>query len=665
MPFRLQSTREAAPRHAAAPPIAGGGDGSALHQHEESLRVAREHFEALVAASPAAIISLDSDGRITTWSKGAEDLYGWSASEVVGGPLPLPDFDGEVRALRSALLKGTAVQGVELTHSRKDGRPIDVSLSAAPLRAADGTPSGMMAVVTDVSARSEQVATLERLRRSEEQYRKLVENLDDIVYTVDAEGRITYVSGAVARYGYVPAELIGRRFLDFTHPDDRLWVEQAFAARLAADLEPIEYRVLDREGRVRVVRSSSRRSLEDGGTTGLLGVLFDLTAQRQTEEALRGAQKMEAVGRLAGGVAHDFNNILTVISSYAGLSQRGLAADDPLRSDLEEIRKASDRATGLTRQLLAFSRRQVLQPTIIDLNSLVAGIEKMLGRLIGEDVDLRFSAAPDLGRISADPGQIEQVLMNLAVNARDAMPAGGTLTITTGNAELDEDFALSHAGGRVGPHVVLTVQDTGSGMDPATLDRIFEPFFTTKPIGKGTGLGLATVYGIVKQSGGGIWVESAPGEGATFRVYLPRVEDQAVVPPPAQRPERPRGGSATILLVEDDAAVRQLSLRVLSLEGHRVLVAANGSEALLLCERHRAEISLIVTDVIMPGMSGRELATRIAAFAPNARILFMSGYTDDAIAHHGVLEPGTLLLSKPFTPEVLADRVRDALAGQG
>lgn len=509
------------------------------------------------------------------------------------------------------------------------------------------------------------LATLERLRLSEERYRSLIENLDDIVYAIDLEGRINYVSGGVARFGYAPGELMGQRFLDFTHPDDRARVRDGFAARVAEDQEPIEYRVLDRDGKVRFVRSASRRTMLDGKVTGLLGILFDITVQRQTEDALRMAQKMEAVGRLAGGVAHDFNNILTVISSYAGLALRGLRGEDPLRRDLEEIRKASDRATALTRQLLAFSRRQVLQPSVIDLNQLLEGVEKMLRRLIGEDVDLRMSPAPDLGRIRADPGQVEQVVMNLVVNARDAMPEGGALTLLTENVELDDEFVLNHAGARSGPHVMLAVSDTGCGMDASVLERLFDPFFTTKPAGKGTGLGLATVYGIVSQSGGAIWAESAPGEGSTFRVYFPRVDAEVDARPAEPRMARPPVGAATILLVEDDAALRQLAQRILSAAGHTVLEAANGGEALLLCERHGPSLTLLLADVVMPGMSGRELASRIGSLAPNARILFMSGYTDDAILHHGVLEHGTFFLPKPFTPETLLSRVEEVLATRG
>ena len=427
---------------------------------EAIVAIVKSSARALVGADRSALVlrdgdtclCVDEDGIGPHW-KGQrfpldQCVSGWTM--LHGVPAAITEIGADPRV--SLETCRTTVKSLVMIPFGRTGTEGAIGVYWDTRHSASGEELGLIQALADAtSVALDNVATLERLRRSEEQYRRLVENLDDIVYTVDAEGRITYVSGAVARYGYVPAELIGRRFLDFTHPDDRSRVEQAFAARLAADLEPIEYRVLDREGRVRVVRSSSRRILEDGRTTGMLGVLFDLTAQRQTEEALRGAQKMEALGRLAGGVAHDFNNILTVISSYAGLSLRGLATDNPLRPDLEEIRRASDRATGLTRQLLAFSRRQVLQPSVIDLNLLVGGIEKMLGRLIGEDVDLRFFAASGLGRICADPGQIEQVLMNLVVNARDAMPGGGTLTITTGDASSTRTSPSATPAGGWGP----------------------------------------------------------------------------------------------------------------------------------------------------------------------------------------------------------------------
>jgi signal transduction histidine kinase/ActR/RegA family two-component response regulator len=385
----------------------------------------------------------------------------------------------------------------------------------------------------------------------------------------------------------------------------------------------------------------------------------DVTDRRRTQEQLWLSQRLEAVGRLAGGVAHDFNNLLSVI---LGCAEFALAAvDGPMQHDLEEIRKAGERAAILTRQLLAFSRRQVLQPEVTSLNRIVENLDGLLRRLIGEDVELRLELRSGIGNVRVDPGQIEQVIMNLAINSRDAMPKGGKLTIATSNVDLDEDYVADHVGCRVGPYVMLSVSDTGSGMDEETKRHMFEPFFTTKEPGKGTGLGLSTVYGIVKQSGGNIWVYSELGRGTAFKIYLPR--ERAVVEarrPIAQASLRPRG-KETILLVEDDAAVRSVAQRILRSAGYTVLVAGNGAEALGVCRRHRGEIQLVLTDVVMPDMSGRDLVELLIATRPDVAVLYASGYTDDAILHHGVLEPGTDFLSKPFHAGVLTRKVREVL----
>jgi PAS domain S-box-containing protein len=382
--------------------------------------------------------------------------------------------------------------------------------------------------------------------------------------------------------------------------------------------------------------------------------------EQATEEQLRQSQKMEAVGQLAGGVAHDFNNLLTVITGYSDLGMRRLESADPTRKNLEEIKKAGDRAASLTRQLLAFSRKQMFQERVVDLNSIVADMDKMLQRLIGEDIDLVSLLAPNLSRIKADPGQIEQVLLNLAVNARDAMPRGGKLTIETGHATLDESYAKSHLAAETGQYVMLAVSDTGSGMDAETQKHIFEPFFTTKEVGKGTGLGLATVYGIVKQSGGNIWVYSEPGKGSTFKIYLPIAEELANAEAEANLADVPQG-EGTILLVEDEESVRKLAGEILGMNGYRVLTAANGVEALRVCTEHIGQIDLMVTDVVMPQMGGRELAERMALIRRDMSVLYMSGYTDDAVVRHGVLDEEMPFLQKPFTPDTLVRKVSELL----
>lgn len=385
------------------------------------------------------------------------------------------------------------------------------------------------------------------------------------------------------------------------------------------------------------------------------------TELRRTEEQLRHSQKMEAIGRLAGGVAHDFNNLLSVILSYSVLLLEELKPDDPNRADLEEIQKAGERAADLTQQLLSFSRRQVIEPQILDLNDLVTDMDKMIRRLVSEDIEVNTRTARRLGKVFFDRGKIEQVIMNLVVNARDAMVAGGRLTIETENVNLDETYARNHLGATPGPHVMVAVSDTGVGMDRATQERIFEPFFTTKALGAGTGLGLSTVFGIVKQGGGNIWVYSEPGKGTTFKIYLPRTDEvEAEIQGPV-RVVTDLHGSETILLVEDDDQLRAVARGILERSGYRVLEARSGGEALLQCETHADMIHLLLTDVVMPQMSGRELAQRLLPERPGMRVLYMSGYTDNAIVHHGVLDPGVALLQKPITPELLLRRVREVL----
>jgi PAS domain S-box-containing protein len=505
-------------------------------QAESALREANASLQAVIQSSPLAIYTLDAASTVRSWNPAAEALYGWRAEEVIGHSLPTitHDLDDHVR-LRDRVLRGEALRGVEVTRRKKDGTPVTLSLSVAPLH--------------------------------------------------DASGRVT----------------------------------------------------------------------------GMLSLAADLTDVRQLEVQYRQAQKMDAVGRLAGGIAHDFNNLLTAILGTTGLLLEDLGPESRARLDLQEIEKAAKRAAGLTRQLLVFSRQQVLEPRVVDLNALVGNLQRMLDRLIGEDIQLRTALTVDLWPVRADPGQLEQAIVNLVVNARDAMPHGGRLTIETANIELDGSYAESHVPVQPGSYVLLAVSDTGVGMDSATKARIFEPFFTTKEPGRGTGLGLATVYGIVKQSGGYIWVYSEPGHGTTFKVYLPRVAGVAEIAEPAPSAAIHARGSETVLLVEDQEDVRRLARRVLEGRGYTVLPASNGDEALDVVAQYPHRIHVLVTDVVMPGINGRELARRVTASRPDVKVLFVSGYTGEAVHQRGLLEPGVAFLQKPFTAEVLARKVREVL----
>jgi PAS domain S-box-containing protein len=514
--------------------------------------------------------------------------------------------------------------------------------------------------------------TLRELREKEGANRRLaaiVEQSEEAILTADLDNRITsWNIGAQHLLGGASSEMMGRplsALFDASAGDP-----SAVAARLLGPARSarVDLPFRTAEGQtVEVAAAASPLYGDDGQHVGHIIVARDITERKRAEaertalEAqLRQAQKMEAVGRLAGGVAHDFNNVLTVIAGRSEFLRAQLRPEDPLIRHVDIITQGAARAAKLTAQLLAFSRRQVLQPKIVDLNTVITGLADMLRRLIGENIELVTVPARDLGQVRADPGQIEQVLMNLVVNARDAMPTGGRLSIATANVDRDEVEARYHAS-KAGPYVMLAVSDTGIGMNAETKARLFEPFFTTKGPGVGTGLGLATVYGIVKQSGGDIWVYSEPGHGSCFKVYLPRAEAPADAAAPAEDVKAPRGGVESILLVEDEADLRDLALEILQMRGYEVLVAGDPLEAERVADAHGGPINLLLTDVIMPHMSGRQLAERLVERRPTMRVLYTSGYTDDALAHHGVLGPEIFFLQKPYSPAGLALKVREVL----
>ena len=515
------------------------------------------------------------------------------------------------------------------------------------------------------NSRAERAAAEAALRANEQRFRALVEHSWDAVALFGPDGAILYGSPATTRIlGYDLAEFVGRNALDLIHPEDRDGVASRLTEVMANSRGRVivAARVRHKDGSWRYLEGVLTNLLDDPSVGAIVNNYRDATERRSLEQQVIQAQKMEAVGRLAGGVAHDFNNILTAIGGYTDLLLADLPPDDPRRQDVDEIHRAADRAAALTQQLLAFSRRQVLQPKVIDLNALVSNVENLLRRLIGEDVLLATTLAGDVGRVRADPGQVEQVIVNLAVNARDAMPAGGRLTIETRNVELDAAYAAEHQTVVPGPYAVIAVSDSGTGMSAETQSHMFEPFYTTKEVGKGTGLGLATVYGIVKQSGGSIWVYSELGHGTTVKVYLPRVDEPAEpLAPSTPADAESLRGTETILLVEDEPAVRAVARQILTRQGYAVLEAADGQTALAMVDAGGPRVDLVITDVVMPGMSGRSLADRLASRYPGLRVLYMSGYTDDAIVRHGMLEPGLAYLQKPFRPDALARKVREVL----
>jgi two-component system cell cycle sensor histidine kinase/response regulator CckA len=521
----------------------------------------------------------------------------------------------------------------------------------------------------DEEAHIKLIQTQNALRESEERYRILFDNNPFPMWVTDVKTLrfLAINDAALKHYGYSKEEFLSMTIADIRPPEDVPALLKSLSETRSRKFQAKLWQHIKKDGTVIDVEITSHDLVFDGKPSRLI-LTNDVTERRwaeitlrQIEEQLRQSQKLESVGRLAGGIAHDFNNMLTAINGYSDLILRRLPPNDPLRRNIEEIKKAGERSAELTHQLLAFSRRQILQTKVLDLNKVISDTIIMFQRLIGEDIQLVASLSPEIGNIEADPGQLSQVILNLVINARDAMPQGGSIVIETERVQLDDRYAGHHISVKPGDYVMLAVSDTGIGMDEETKKQIFEPFFTTKEIGKGTGLGLSTVYGIIKQSGGNIWVYSEPGKGSTFKIYLPRIAETTKVSEKSSQSTDSHKGSETILLVEDETIVRKLSREVLESCGYKVIEAEHGVDALEICEKYEGKIDLLMTDVVMPKMGGRELAEILTKNYPHISVLFTSGYTDDAVILHGIIDVGTNFIQRPFTFDILARKVRELL----
>jgi PAS domain S-box-containing protein len=631
-------------------------------QTEDTLQ---RHNRAMDSAVNGIAI-VDAKGQHSYANTAFAQMMGHESAEPIVGrkwkaiyaPQDVMMVEGEIR---ESLRKSGKWHGPMNLH-RRDGSvvPIEMTITSLP----DG---GVVCVSRDMTAKRE----AENARaQAEAKYRMLVEQVAAISYIAElgVHGEWLYVSPQVeTMFGFSPEEWLmdSRAWTQHVHPEDHKIVEAAEEASQRGERFQAEYRVIRKDGRVIWV-SDTAVVVEGSDAHPLMeGIIVDITERKQLETQLQQARRMEAIGRLAGGIAHDFNNLLTIIKGYTELALKRPKISPELQADVERIEDASERASTLVRQLLAFSRRQVLQPKLVDLNSIVMGLDKLLRRLMDEGIEMSTVPGKTIGTIKADPGQMEQVIMNLVVNARDAMPKGGRLTVETANVELDAAYASDHVTVKPGRYVMLAVSDTGTGMSPETVAHIFEPFYTTKESGRGTGLGLSTVYGIVKQSGGYVWVYSEAGRGSSFKVYLPRVDEAPETLQLTKVASGEQKGSETILLVEDQPQVRELARMTLSEKGYTVLVTSSPEDAESACARHGAEVHLLLTDLIMPGLTGRELAKRLTTRHPKMRVLYMSGYTFGITTQpgmsSGLLEDGVPFLQKPFTPSALSEKVREVL----
>jgi PAS domain S-box-containing protein len=636
-------------------------DVSAQKQAEVALRASEQQYRLLFEANPFPMWLFDRHSlRFLSVNQAAVQTYGYSSEEFLR--LPVLDIlpEGDRRLAREMAFSRSCVMDktTEWRHRKKNGEIIDVEVTSHELRF-----HGADAVLVLAHEVTERKKSERKLRESEEKFSTAF-RASPFAITISTleDGRYIDVNEAFTRMlGFSREEVIGK-----TSTELRIWGNSEYRTELLEAIRKsgksglMQVQLRTRSGEIRAAEISAE-IMKLGDTVCLLGLTHDITDEKRLEEQFRHAQKMEAVGRLAGGVAHDFNNMLGVILGYAELAYAKIDSAHPVRNHLDQIRKAADRAAALTRQLLTFSRQQVVQPSVLNLNTVVNNVSKMLVRIVGEDIRLALRPGTPLGSIRADLGQIEQVLMNLVVNSRDAMPSGGKILIETKDVELDQTYTLQHPGVAPGSYVMLAVSDSGCGMAPQIMSRIFEPFFTTKGPDEGTGLGLSTVYGIVKQSDGHVWVYSEVGRGTTFKIYFPRLEQAAAAIIPQSAEQISPGGSETIVVVEDDEPLRRLLVGVLESSGYRVLDAENPETALQVCARHNPPVDLLLTDVVMPSLSGSALAERVRQSRPDIRVVYVSGYNGELIARHGVLTPGSILIEKPFTRDVLLSKIRSAL----
>jgi PAS domain S-box-containing protein len=627
--------------------------------------LANERLAAIIASSADAILGKTLEGVITNWNAAAERIFGYSEQEIVGQSvfrLIPPELHDSERELLARVAQGELVEYSETERVTKDGRHVFIALSVSPIRDASGRVVGASSIKRDIT---ESKQAREVLAQSQERLQLALRAARMGTWQWElASDTLSWDEGLNQLFGVGPGERISRYedFLERVHEEDRLFVREMLEKAIegGGGLD-YEFRVVLPSGRIRWLADQGRVVRDEAGKVlYVTGVCLDVTERKQVQERLRQAQRMDSVGQLAGGIAHEANNMMSVVLGCADYVLQREDLPEPVRQDVDQIWRAAKRTAGITQQLLAFSRRQVLQPQVLDLNATIRDLEVILGRALGEDRALRMHLSPNLGQVRADPGQLEQVLINLTLNARDAMAAGGRLTIETMNVVLDQAYAAGKSVESLQPgeYAAVVVTDTGHGMDQATLGRIFEPFFTTKDIGEGTGLGLSTVYGIVKQSGGYIWVYSEPGLGTTFKLYFPLVA-QSLEAAVAQTPTPGGQAEEVVLVVEDEPMVRSIIARTLRDCGYGVLEAANGREALSVVEAQQGRVTLIVVDVVMPDIGGREMATRVAQRWPDVPVLFTSGYTGLDVVRRGLLEEGREFIQKPLAPEALARKVRE------